>query len=98
MEKERIIKQITINERDIVDLVQSELFNSGLLEGMGEQEIKHLDILASFELIQSYCENNIENVLQSFKTGIDDMELEEFKYWFGFNCEGYLEELIRLSN
>ena len=98
MEKDRIIKQIAITERDIVDLVQSELFNSGLLEGLEEQEIKQLNVLASFGFIQSYCDHNIETVLKDFKTGLDDMELEEFEHWFGFNCEGYFEELIRLSN
>jgi hypothetical protein len=93
MEKDRIIKQITITESDIVDLVQFELYNTGLLEGMEKQEIKQLDTLASFELIQSYCDNNIETVLRSFKTGLEDMELEEFEHWFGFDSEGYLREL-----
>lgn len=93
MKKDRIIKQITITERDILDLVQSELYNSGLLEGIEEQEIEQLDTLASFGLIQSYCDNNIETVLRGFKTGLDDMELEEFEHWFGFDCEGYLKEL-----
>lgn len=93
MKKDRIIKQITITERDILDLVQSELFNSGLLEGIEEQEIEQLDTLASFELIQSYCDHNIETVLRGFKTGLDDMELEEFEHWFGFDSEGYLREL-----
>ena len=96
MEKDRTIKQITITERDIVDLVQSELYNSGLLEDMEEQEIKQLNSLASFELIQSYCDHNIETVLKDFKTGLDDMELEEFEHWFGFVSEGYLRELKRL--
>ena len=93
MEKDRTIKQIAITERDIVDLVQSELFNSGLLEDMEKQEIEQLDTLASFGLIQSYCDNNIETVLRGFKTGLDDMELEEFEHWFGFNSEGYLRQL-----
>lgn len=93
MEKDRTIKQIAITERDIIDLVHSELFNSGLLEDMEEQEIKQLDTLASFELIQSYCDHNIEVVLRSFKTDLDDMELEEFEHWFGFDSEGYLKEL-----
>jgi len=96
MEKDRIIKQITITERDIVDLVQSELYNTGLLEGMEQGKIKQLDTLASFGLIQSYCDNNIDTVLRGFKTGLDDMELEEFEHWFGFNSEGYLRELKRL--
>ena len=97
METQRIIKQITITEKDIIDLVQTELFNSGLLEGMDSEEIKKSDELATFELIQSHCNNNIESILKSFKTGLDDMELFEFVHWFGFNSEGYLEELIRLS-
>lgn len=96
MEKDRTIKQITITERDIIDLVQSELYNSGLLEDMEEQEIKQLNTLASFGLIQSYCDNNIETVLRGFKTGLEDMELEEFEHWFEFNSEGYLKELKRL--
>lgn len=47
MEKDRIIKQITITEKDIVDLVQSDRYNTGLLDGMEQQEIKQLDILTS---------------------------------------------------
>ena len=97
MEQERILKQITITEKDITDLVQTELFNSGLLEGMDSEVIKKIDEFATFELIQSYCNNNIEPILKSFKIGLDNMELEEFKYWFGFDSEGYLEELTRLS-
>lgn len=80
MEKDRTIKQITITESDIVDLVQSELYNSGLLEDMEEQEIKQLNSLASFELIQSYCDHNIETVLKDFKTGLDDNHNYCF-YW-----------------
>lgn len=93
MEKDRIIKQITITERDIVDLVQSELYNSGLLEGMDIEDIKRLDGIASFELIQNHCDNDIETVLSGFKTGLNDMELEGFEYWFGFNSDDYFEEL-----
>ena len=97
MEQERILKQITITEKDITDLVKAELFNSGLLEGMDSEEINKLDELSTFEFIQSHCNNNIETILKSFKTSICNMDLEEFEYWFGFNSEGYLEELMRLS-
>lgn len=93
MEEDRIIKQLTITENDIVELVRSELYNSGLLEGMDIEDIKRLDEMASFELIQNHCDNNIETVLSGFKTGLNDMELEEFEYWFGFNSDDYLEEL-----
>lgn len=93
MEKDRIIKQITITEKDIVDLVQSELYNTGLLKVLGIKNIKRLDAIATFEIVQNHCDNNIETVLRSFKTSLDDMDLEEFEYWFGFNSEGYLEEL-----
>lgn len=96
MEKDRIIKQITITEKDIVDLVQSDRYNTGLLDGMEQQEIKQLDILTSWEVIQSYCDNNIETVLRGFNTGLDDMELDELEYWLGFKSEGYLKELKRL--
>lgn len=96
MEEDRIIKQITITEKDIVELVQSELYNSALLEGMDIEDIKRLDEIASFELIQNHCDNKIETVLSGFKTGLNDMELEEFEYWFGFNSDDYLEELKEL--
>ena len=82
----------------IASIIQSELYKTGLLEDMEEQEIKQLDTLFSFGLIQSYCENNIETVSRSFKTGLDDMELEEFEHWFGFDSEGYLRQWKRWVN
>ena len=96
METQRIIKQIVITEKNIVDLVQTELFNTGLLEGMDIELINKIDEMATFELIQSHCNNNIETILKNFKTGLDDMGLEEFEYWFGFDSDCYLEELMRL--
>lgn len=76
MEKDRIIKQITITEKDIVGLVQSELYNTGLLKVLGIKNIKRLDAIATFEIVQNHCDNNIETVLRSFKTSLDDMDLD----------------------
>lgn len=91
MSKNKIIKQITITQQDIVYLVIDELFN---LEFIDESEDKEIYDKVSFELIQSYCEKSIEEVLKKFKTGIDEMELEEFEFWFGFDTKKFINEVI----
>ena len=91
MSKNKIIKQITITQRDIVYLVIDELFN---LEFIDESEDKEIYDKVSFELIQSYCDKSIEEVLKNFKTGIDEMELEEFEFWFGFDTKRFMNEVI----
>lgn len=91
MSKNKIIKQITITQRDIVYLVIDELFNLGFID---ESEDKEIYDKVSFELIQSYCSKNIEEVLKNFKTGIDEMEMEEFEFWFGFDTKRFMNEII----
>lgn len=91
MSKNKIIKQITITQRDIVYLVIDELFNLGFID---ESEDKEIYDKVSFELIQSYCDKSIEEVLKNFKTGIDEMELEEFEFWFGFDTKRFINEVI----
>lgn len=91
MSKNKIIKQITITQQDIVYLVIDELFNLGFID---ESEDKEIYDKVSFELIQSYCDKSIEEVLKNFKTGIDEMELEEFEFWFGFDTKRFMNEVI----
>lgn len=88
MSKNKIIKQITITQQDIIYLVIDELFNLGLIED------KEIYDKVSFELIQYYCDKSIEEVLKNFKTGIDEMELEEFEFWFGFDTKKFITEAI----
>lgn len=93
MKTNKIIKQIIITQQDIVDLVIDELFNLGLIEEMDDDQIQNLSESVTFELIQSYCNKNIYDVLKDFKTGIEEMELDEFEFWFGFNTEQFLNEI-----
>ena len=93
MKTNKIIKQIIITQQDIVDLVIDELLNLGLIEEMDDDQIQNLSKSVTFELIQSYCDKNIYDVLKDFKTGIEEMELDEFEFWFGFNTEQFLDEI-----
>ena len=98
MNKNKIIKQITITKQDIVCLFSDELFNSGILGEFENEKIEKIHKFITYELIQTYCKNDIELVLKSFKTSIDDMEIDELEFWFGFNCKGFMDELKRNLN
>lgn len=87
----KTIKQIIVTQQDIVDVVIDELYNLGYLENINN-EVNFYETV-TFELIQSHCKKDIEEVLKDFKTGIDEMELEEFEFWFGFNTQGFLREI-----
>lgn len=95
MKNVEIIKQTTITEQDIIDLIHDELVNVGHLDGMNEKDILQLYSKATFAGIQKHCENDIKIVINQFKTGIEDMELEEFEDWFKFNTVEYLKELLQ---
>lgn len=98
MNKNKIIKQITITKQDIVCLFSDELFNSGALEEFENEEIEKIHKFITYEHIQTYCKNDIEVILKSFKTSIDDMEIDELEFWFRFNWKGVLDELKRNIN
>ncbi|MGB1284042.1 MAG: hypothetical protein ACPG44_06210 [Polaribacter sp.] len=68
-----------------------ELINLELIEEYGYQENIYESV--TFEFIQSHCNKDIEQFLKNIKTGIDDMELDEFQMWFGFNTGTFLKEL-----
>lgn len=91
MKTNKIIKQIIITQEDIVNLVIDELINLERIEESDYQENLYESVI--FDFIQSHCNKDIEQVLKNFKTGIDDMELDEFEFWFGFNTDNFLEEL-----
>lgn len=93
MKTNKTIKQITITQQDIIDLVIDELFNLELIKEMDNNQIQNLSESVTFELLQSCCRKNISDVLKDFKTGIEEMELDEFKFWFGFNTEQFLNEI-----
>lgn len=91
MKTNKTIKQITITQQDIVDVVIDELYNLGYLEKT-DNEVNLYESV-TFEHIQCHCNKDIKEVLKGFKTGIDEMELEEFEFWFGFNTQGFLREI-----
>ena len=91
MKTNKIIKQIIITQEDIVHLVIDELINLERIEESDYQENLYESV--TFDFIQSHCNKDIEQVLKNFKTGIDDIELDEFEFWFGFNTDSFLEQL-----
>lgn len=92
-----ILKQNTLTNQNFVGMLLNELHNSGVLEDKSKQEIKWITNRACFELIQKHCTRNIETVINQMKD-VDDLELEEFEYWFGLDVEGYIKYLTQESN
>ena len=92
--KNEILKQNTLTKLDFVGMLLDELHNSGFLDDKSEQEIELITKRSNFELIQKHCTRNIQIVLNQMKN-FDDLELEEFEYWFGFNVNEYYDEVIK---
>ncbi len=92
--KNEILKQNTLTKLDFVGMLIDELHNSGFLDDKSEQEIELITKRSNFELIQKHCTRNIHVVLNQMKN-FDDLELEEFEYWFGFNVNEYYDEVIK---
>lgn len=92
-----ILKQNTLTRQDFVGMLLDELHNSGVLEDKSKQEIELITNRTYFELIQKHCTRDIETMINQMKDS-DDLELEEFEYWFGLDVEGYIKDLTQESN
>ena len=88
-----ILKQNTLTKQDFVGMLLDELHNSGFFDNKSKQEIKSITNRTYFELIQKHCTRDIETVINQMKD-FEDLELEEFEYWFGLDVEGYIKEII----
>ncbi|WP_374506166.1 hypothetical protein [Flavobacterium sp.] len=95
--KKEILKQNTLTKQDFVGMLLDELHNSGFLDDKSEKEIELITKRSNFELIQKHCTRNIQIVLNQMKN-FDDLELEEFEYWFGLDIEGFINEIVDLIN
>ena len=91
---ENILKETKITKSDIVELVLDELINS---ETINDEEYKLAVIKTNFELIQKYCKNNIKQALEHL-SNIDDMELDDIVYFFGFDTKKFITEAINKIN
>lgn len=90
--KKEILKQNTLTKLDFVGMLLGELHNSGYLDDKSEQEIELITKRSNFELIQKHCSRDIKTILNQMKN-FDDLELEEFEYWFGLDVNKYIDEI-----
>lgn len=87
-----ILKQYTLTKHDFVGMLLDELHNSGFLDDKSEQEIELITKKSNFELIQKHCTRDIKTIINQMKN-INDLELEEFEYWFGLDVNKYINEI-----
>lgn len=90
--KNEILKQNTLTKLDFVGMLLDELHNSGFLDDKSEQEIELITKRSNFELIQKHCTRDIKTIINQMKN-FDDLELEEFETWFGFDISEYTNEI-----
>jgi hypothetical protein len=90
--KNEILKQYTLTKHDLVGMLLDELHNSGFLDDKSEQEIELITKKSNFELIQKHCTRDIKTIINQMKN-INDLELEEFEYWFGLDVNKYINEI-----
>jgi hypothetical protein len=90
--KNEILKQYTLTKQDFVGMLLDELHNSGFLDDKSEQEIELITKKSNFELIQKHCTRDIKTIINQMKN-FDDLELEEFEYWFGLDVNKYINEI-----
>jgi hypothetical protein len=92
--KNEILKQYTLTKQDFVGMLLDEFHNSGFLDDKSEQEIELITKKSNFELIQKHCTRDIKTIINQMKN-FDDLELEEFEYWFGLDVNKYINEIIK---
>jgi len=85
-----LLKEKKITKNDFIELILDELINS---ETINDEEYKLALIKTNFELIQKHCKNNIKQVLEHL-SNIDDMELDDIIYFFGFDTKKFITEAI----
>lgn len=90
--RNEILKQNILTKNDFVDMLLDELYNSEFLDDKSEQEIELITKKSNFELIQKHCTRDIKTILNQMKN-FDDLELEEFEYWFGLDVNKYINEI-----
>ncbi|WP_396137547.1 hypothetical protein [Flavobacterium sp.] len=94
--KNEILKQYTLTKQDFVGMLLDELHNSGFLDDKSEQEIELITKKSNFELIQKHCTRDIKTIINQMKN-FDDLELEEFEYWFGLDVNKYINEINKIK-
>ena len=92
--RSEILKQYTLTKQDFVGMLLDELHNSGFLDDKSEQEIELITKKSNFELIQKHCTRDIKTIINQMKN-FDDLELEEFEYWFGLDVNKYISEIYK---
>lgn len=90
MLKNEILKQNILTKQDFVRMLLDELLNSGYLDDKSDQEIESITNRSNFELIQKHCTRDIKTILNQMKN-FEDLELDEFEYWFGFDVESFIK-------
>ena len=84
-----ILKETKYTEEQFIELILDELINSEIIN---DEEYELAIINTNFDLIQSHCKNNIKQVFDNL-SNIDDMELDEIIYLFGFDVKGFINEI-----
>jgi SOS response regulatory protein OraA/RecX len=84
-----ILKETKITKNDFIELILDELINS---DTINDEEYELAYVKTNLNLIQKYCKNNIKQVLKNL-SNIDDMELDEIIYLFGFDVKGFINEI-----
>jgi hypothetical protein len=90
---ENILKEMKITKNDFIELILDELINS---ETINDEEYQLAILITNFDLIQKHCKNNIKLVLKNL-SNIDDIELDEIVHFFGFDVNGFMIELKKMS-
>lgn len=93
--KNEILKQNILTKSSFVRMLLDELHNSGYLDDKSEQEIELIKKNSNFELIQKHCVRDIKTIINQMKN-FEDLELEDFEYWFGLNVNEYINEVNKI--
>jgi hypothetical protein len=86
---ENILKETKITKNDFIELILDELVNS---DTINDKEYELAIIKTNFELIQKHCNNNIKQGLKNL-SNIEYMELDEIIHFFGFDVNGFINEI-----
>jgi hypothetical protein len=79
-------------EDKFIELILSELYNSEIIN---DEEFELAIINTNFELIQKHCIYKIKQVLENL-SNIDNMELDDIIFFFGFDVSRFIEELKKI--
>ena len=93
--KNEILKQNILTKSSFVRMLLDELHNSGFLDDKSEQEIELITKRSNLKKKKKHCTRNIHVVLNQMKN-FEDLELEDFEYWFGLNVNEYINEVNKI--